>query len=49
MMTHLNPRERRRDLHVLHLLLRLCVEIQRELSGLLVICPAIVVLDEEED
>ena len=41
---HLDPRELARDLHLLHLLLRLGVELDGELGGLLVVGPAVVVL-----
>ena len=40
----LDPGQLRRDLHLLHLLLRLGVQLHRQLRGLLVVCPAVVVL-----
>ena len=43
---HLDPRQVRRHLHLLHLLLRLHVQLDRQLRGLLVVRPAVVVLHE---
>jgi len=42
---HLDPRQLGRDLHLLHLLLGLGVELEGELGGLLVVRPAVVVVE----
>lgn len=45
---HLDPGQLRRDLHLLHLLLGLGVELCREFSRLLVVRPAVVILRRYE-
>jgi len=42
--TNLNPSQRRSDLHILHLLFRLGIQFYRELGGLFMVRPSIVVL-----
>ena len=45
---HLDPRQLRRELHLLHLLLRACVEVAVEARRLLVVCVAVEVLRRED-